>query len=81
MERFNQQILNIKPPIVHTRVDIRVITELERLHKEYSNEIEEKKKLGILAPSAADTYLLHSRNFVRWCKGDFEPGGRKKSVK
>jgi hypothetical protein len=27
-----------------------------------------------LMPNAKRTYLLHSRNFVRWLKDDFMPG-------
>ena len=36
----------------------------------YETEVNASK----LRPSAARTYLLHARNFVRWLKGDFTPG-------
>jgi hypothetical protein len=30
-----------------------------------------------LSPSTKETYLLHASNFVRWLKGDFQPGSSK----
>lgn len=50
--------------------------EMTRLYNEYQQEIEALRKNGILKQSAANTYLLHSKNFVRWCKDEFEPGRR-----
>ncbi|GAB4273949.1 hypothetical protein [Thermincola ferriacetica] len=52
------------------------IKEMERLLEVYTKTIEKLEKDGLLKPSAAKTYLLHSTNFVRWCKGDFEPGAK-----
>lgn len=53
-----------------------IIMEMTRLYNEYQQEIEALRKNGILKQSAANTYLLHSKNFVRWCKDEFEPGRR-----
>ena len=52
------------------------LAEIERLFKEYENEIEEAHKNGLLKENTVKTYLLHSGNFVRWCKDDFVPGER-----
>ena len=58
------------------KTDRKTIEELERLIIEYEVEVEQKRREGKLADSTADTYLLHSNNFVKWCKGEFIPGGR-----
>ena len=62
------------------KVDKNIITEIERLLEKYEIEIEKKQKAGILLHNTAKTYLLHSTNFVRWCKDEFVPGGRKLKV-
>lgn len=49
---------------------------LEDLYQTYEIEVNEKLKNGLLKESAAKTYLLHSSNFIRWCKDDFFPGAR-----
>lgn len=56
------------------KADRHVISELERLLKEYSVEVESARKKGLLSDKTANTYLLHPTNFVRWCRGDFVPG-------
>jgi hypothetical protein len=50
------------------------IRELERRLDEYERIIEQKKTEGLMMQNTVNTYLTHSRNFVRWCKGDFNPG-------
>lgn len=45
--------------------------ELEKLLEKYTKEVENSD----LKENTKKTYLLHSRNFVRWIKGDFTPGG------
>lgn len=52
------------------------VREMEQLLTQYSKTIEELEHTGLLRAETAKTYLTHSTNFVRWCKGDFEPGGR-----
>ena len=47
---------------------------LERV-KEAFDRYEAEVETSDLRPSAKQTYLLHSRNFVRWLDDDFEPGG------
>lgn len=56
------------------------IKELESLLEEYVKEVEDRLEEGFLKKSAADTYTLHAKHFVRWCKGDFEPGGKNKGI-
>ena len=55
----------------------KVIEEMTKLYDEYESEIMRLCERGFLKDSAARTYLLHSRNFVRWYKGEYEPGRRK----
>ncbi|RDE36623.1 hypothetical protein DV713_00055 [Parageobacillus thermoglucosidasius] len=52
------------------------IKKLEELYQIYENEVKEKVKEGLLADNTARTYLLHSENFVKWCRNEFVPGGR-----
>ncbi|BBW98771.1 hypothetical protein [Geobacillus subterraneus] len=52
------------------------IKKLEELYQIYENEVKEKAKEGLLADNTARTYLLHSGNFVKWCRNEFVPGGR-----
>lgn len=53
------------------------VKKLELLFEEYEKEVTEKMKSGLIAENTANTYLLHSGNFVKWCRNDFVPGGRK----
>ena len=48
----------------------RFVEELERCYGRYKREVEATS----LRDASKRTYLLHSWNFVRWVKGDFEPG-------
>ena len=52
------------------------LIEIERLYDLYQDEVELLRKKGILMDNTAKTYLLHSYNFVRWCKGEFTPGSK-----
>lgn len=54
------------------------IYELEKKLEEYEKVVEEKMSTGLLVKNTANTYLTHSRNFVRWCKGEFNPGEKNK---
>lgn len=60
------------------KTDNLTLKEIEKLLDEYVSEVEELEIKGIIQEKTAKTYLLHATNFVRWCKGDFEPGIRKK---
>ncbi len=53
------------------------IKQLELLYEQYEKEVLEKQHYGILEKKTVKTYLLHSNNFVRWCRNDFAPGVRK----
>ena len=59
------------------RTHKQIIVEMERLYELYEREVEERKKDGCLTRSTANTYLTHTRNFIKWCKGEFIPGGTK----
>lgn len=55
---------------MHT--DSESIVEINRLLDIYISEIESSE----LKPLAANIYLTHAKNFVRWIEGEFVPGGR-----
>lgn len=54
------------------------IGEVERLFRTYEVEVNDALKQGFLKENTAKTYVLHTGNFIKWCKDDFEPGGRNK---
>jgi hypothetical protein len=54
------------------------IKELEKRLDEYEKVIQTKKTEGLMLQNTVKTYLTHSRNFVRWCKGEFMPGDKNK---
>lgn len=54
------------------------INELEKLFSQYEREVREAESKGYLAMNTAKTYLVHSENFIKWCKDEFEPGRRNK---
>lgn len=54
------------------------IKKIEKLYDVYEKEVYKAKEDGFLQENTVKTYLTHSRNFVKGCKGDFEPGGKNK---
>lgn len=60
------------------KTDDSIIKEIERLFQAYESEVILAQHHGYLQPNTTRTYLLHSHNFVKWCKDEFEPGGRNK---
>lgn len=48
------------------------LREVEEAFRRYEAEVEESN----MTPESKKTYLLHSRNFIRWLRGDFRPGDR-----
>ncbi|MBD8037071.1 hypothetical protein H9635_09970 [Solibacillus sp. A46] len=51
---------------------------LDEKINEYEKLIQTTEKDGLLKSNTSKTYLLHSMNFVRWCKGEFIPGDKNK---
>ena len=60
------------------KTDVKIIEEIEKLFQLYEQEVIGLEKNGVIQSNTVKTYLLHSGNFVRWCKGEFEPGAKKK---
>ncbi|SEI73913.1 hypothetical protein SAMN04487995_1958 [Dyadobacter koreensis] len=58
------------------KTDENSFTEINRLLEKYMSEIESSE----LKPLAANIYLTHAKNFVRWIEGEFVPGGRLKKA-
>lgn len=48
------------------------LKEVAEAYDRYQNIVREAP----LSPTTKSTYLLHSRNFLKWLDGDFVPGGR-----
>ncbi len=53
------------------KISQKALSEIKGAFQQYEQEV----KVSKLQQSARRTYLLHSRNFVRWLEGDFTPGG------
>ena len=60
------------------KTDASTIKEIEKFLQAYEREVMLAQDHGYLQPNTTRTYLLHSRNFVKWCKNGFDPGGRNK---
>jgi len=56
------------------RVSNNTLEEIESALREYEKEVE----LSNMTPSAKQTHLLRAENFVKWLKGEFTPGARKR---
>ena len=56
------------------------IKQMETLFEAYEQEVTGKLKDGLLTASTAKTYLVHSENFLKWCRNDFVPGARNKNT-
>ena len=63
---------------IFMKTDFSTIRELERLLHKYEQEVLTAQDKRYLKPNTARTYLLHSENFVKWCKDEFEPGSQNK---
>ena len=55
------------------------LDEVERALEQYRELLSELEESGVLKENTRKTYLLHSENFVRWLKGEFDPGERNRS--
>lgn len=60
------------------KVNEEISEKLEQLYEAYEKEVKEAEKKGYLKANTSRTYLLHSHNFIKWCNGNFEPGGKNK---
>ena len=61
------------------KVEPELEKKLESLFQQYEEEVNEAKEKSYLKETTANTYLTHSWNFIKWCKGNFEPGGKNKN--
>ncbi|MEG2917829.1 MAG: hypothetical protein RR851_07865 [Clostridium sp.] len=60
------------------KVSSEELKRLENLLEQYHGEVNLALDNGYLKENTVRTYLLHSSNFIKWCNGNFEPGGRNK---
>ena len=58
------------------KTDRNTLDELERLYRLWAEEVTAAREEGRLTENTAKTYLLHPERFLRWCRGEFEPGAR-----
>lgn len=58
------------------KTSMEVVKKIDNLYMKYEEEVLEKKKQGLLAENTAKTYLLHSGNFVKWIRDEYEPGSK-----
>ena len=56
------------------KISTKAVQEVEEALELYKRVV----KAANLAENTEKTYVLHSENFVRWLKDDFEPGRRLK---
>lgn len=57
-----------------SRLPPEVLALVEAALRQYEAEV----GFAPLAEASKRTYLLHADSFVRWLRGEFEPGGRRK---
>lgn len=60
------------------KISKELLKELEELHSQYKKEVLNAEENKLLKANTRKTYLLHNDNFIRWIKGEFQPGGRNK---
>ena len=60
------------------KTDRNTLDEMEHLYRLWEEEVTAAREEGRLTEKTARTYLLHSENSLRWCRGEFEPGSRKR---
>ncbi len=60
------------------RIKREALDEVERALEQYRELLAELEQTGVLKENTRKTYLLHSENFVRWLKDEFDPGERNK---
>lgn len=64
--------------MINIKVEPELEKKLETLFQKYEEEVKEAEEKGYLKENTVKTYLTHSRNFIKWCKNNFEPGERNK---
>ncbi|WP_151736750.1 hypothetical protein [Paenibacillus tengchongensis] len=58
------------------KVPTDIMKRMELLFEEYEKEVSDKLSNGLISENTAKTYLLHSGNFIKWCRDEFVPGAR-----
>lgn len=61
------------------RMSRQAVDEVEQALERYRELLAELEQSGVLKENTRKTYLLHSENFVRWLRGEFDPGERNRS--
>jgi hypothetical protein len=57
---------------MNTEISAEALHQIEEALRRYRVKVEASR----LTNTSKHTYILHAEHFVRWLKGDFEPGGR-----
>ncbi|MBX3315525.1 MAG: hypothetical protein KF902_01530 [Phycisphaeraceae bacterium] len=58
------------------RINRSALDEVEKAFEQYQELLATLEADGAIAPNTAKTYLQHSQSFVRWLKGEFDPGAK-----
>jgi hypothetical protein len=61
------------------RVSNEYMGDVERALEEYRDLLAGLKRKGLLKENTRKTYMLHSENFVRWLRREFDPGERNRA--
>jgi len=62
-----------------TRISSQPLREVEQALARYREVLAALEQDGVLTKSTEKTYWIHSENFVRWLRGEFDPASRNKS--
>jgi hypothetical protein len=58
------------------RINRDSLSEVEAALERYRELLARLEQGGAIKPNTSNTYLLHSENFVRWLRGEWERGDR-----
>ena len=60
------------------RISRQALIEVEQAFDQYREVLAELEESSTIMENTRKTYLVHSKNFVRWLRGEFDPGARKR---
>jgi len=58
------------------KISKELLIKLEELYSQYEKKILKAEEDKCLKANTSKTYLLHSNNFMRWIKDEFQPSER-----
>ncbi len=61
------------------RITREALEEVQRALAVYEELLASLEQTRVIKESTRQTYMVHSDNFVRWMRGEFDPGARNKA--